>query len=327
VFKKIATLAISLVIGLGAFHARAETVDLSEFKNKTLTIVVGYGPGSISDIMARAAAKAVTEQTGINTVVVNKAGAFGTIGANFVADSTDGLTVCLCDGSNVYTNKLLNVPNSVDIGRLKIVTAISNGYTVLVAPSGAPYNTVQELVAHIKQNPQKAIYANSGTVMALQARNFLRRAGIQENIEAITLRGDPDLQQILLRGDVLFGLLSVTSSKTLGDAGKLKILAIDFDTRRDTFSKTPTLTEIYGPSALTSFHGMYVSDKVSDETRKKLNTVFVNAFKSPELQTLLEKLDRQILRYDIPNSEKFFKTQLDYTTNLINTQGRDLILQ
>ena len=298
-----------------------------EFKNKTFTIVVPYAAGSQSDIVARTVSKVVTDQTGINTVVINKGGAFGTIGARYVADSTDGLTLCLCDGSNVYTNRLLNVSNAVDIDQLKIVAAVSNGYLALVVPSNSPFNTVQELVAFLKKSPEKSIYSNSGSVMALQSRNFLNRAGVNGKIESLTLRGDVDIQQIVVRGDVTFSFMSVASSKMLQDSGKLKVLAVDFDTRTAMFPKVPTLTEIYGPRSLTSFYALYVSSNVPEPTRKKLNTIWVNAINSTEVEQLLSKQDRQKLGYNIEKSEEFFKKQLEFTSKLIENDKKDLTLQ
>lgn len=300
---------------------------VDEFRGKTFTIVVPYAAGSMTDIIARTVSKAVTDQTGINTVVVNRGGAFGTIGARQVAESTDGLTLCLCDGSNVYTNKLLGVANAVDIDALKIVTAVSNGYTTLTVPANSPFNTPQELVEFLKKNPEKSIYSNSGSVMALQSGNFLNRAGVTGKIESLTLKGDIDIQQIVIRGDVTFSFMSVASSKMLRDAGKLKVLATDFDTRTQLFPDTPTLTEIFGGNALTSFHALFVSSSVPESTRQKLNLIWARAVESEDVKAMLIKQDRQKLGYNLPDSEKFFKSQLDFTSKLIERSKKDIVIQ
>ena len=283
-----------------------------------LTIVIPYAAGSATDNLGRALSAIVTEQTGIITIVVNKPGAAGTIGARMVAESNNESTVLFTEQTTVYTNKLLKLPNSIDINRLKIVTAVSNGYTVLVVPKKSPFNTVQELINFIKHNPEKSIYAGAGMTQIMQSKNLFTRAGITDNIDSILSKNLSDIQSMLIREDITFAFLPLSYSLALRDADKLKILAIDFDTRSTLFPNIPTISEIYGPFSFTSWHGIYISNNVPESIRRKLNTIWKNAVNSPEFAKILQEQDRVKLGYSVKNSEKFFNEQLDYTIKLID---------
>jgi tripartite-type tricarboxylate transporter receptor subunit TctC len=291
-----------------------------------LTIIVPYVAGSSTDNLARSLSVIVTEQTGISTIVINKTGAAGTIGARMVAESTDESTVLFTEQSSVYTNKLLKLPNSVDIDQLKIVTAISNGYTVLVVPKSSPFNTIQELIDFIKHNPTKSIYAGAGMNQIIQSKNLISRAGITNNIEYVLTKNLSDIQSMLIREDITFAFIGQQMAISLSNANKLKILAIDFDTRSTLLPYIPTISEIYGPSSFTSWHGLYVSSNMRESTRSELNTIWNNAVNSSEFTKILQDQDRVKLGYSVKHSEKFFNEQLIYTIKIID-KNKDLIIE
>lgn len=79
-----------------------------ELKGQTITVVVPYGAGGGSDIFARMFAAKVKQNTGLNIVVTNKAGAFATIGTKEVAESKpDGLTLLGTDNGPIVFNPLI----------------------------------------------------------------------------------------------------------------------------------------------------------------------------------------------------------------------------
>jgi tripartite-type tricarboxylate transporter receptor subunit TctC len=291
-----------------------------------LTIVVPYPTGTVADNLARTLSNIITEQTGISTLVINKAGAAGTIGAKMVAESKSESTVLFTDQATVYTNRLLKLPNSIDIDQLKIVTAVSNGYTVLTVPYDSPFNTIQELMYFIRRNPEKSIYGAAGIIQIIQSKNLLHRADITDGVESILMRSQPELQSSIIRGDITFAFLSQVNAISLSNANKLKILAIDFDTRSRLLPSTPTTSEIYGPAPFTSWHGIFVSSNVQESTRQELNTIWMNAIDSPKFIKILHEQDRVKLGYTIADSEKFFNEQLNYTIKMIDN-NKDLINQ
>src|SRR5687768_1139947 len=68
----------------------------SDYPNRTITLVIGFGAGGSTDIVGRIVARHLTEKLGQSVVVENKAGAGGTIGANLVAKAPpDGYTLTL----------------------------------------------------------------------------------------------------------------------------------------------------------------------------------------------------------------------------------------
>ena len=87
--RKIATLIVLIFSFIGSFSALAQT-----YPSKPVRIIVPFVPGGTVDLVARALAQQLTEQTGHNFIVDNKAGASGVIGSDLVAKApSDGYTL------------------------------------------------------------------------------------------------------------------------------------------------------------------------------------------------------------------------------------------
>ena len=92
VFSKLAL--ATLVTGLGLFTAAAAQAQAEWPKAKPVSIIVGFGPGSTTDIVSRIIAQKLIETSGANFVVENKPGAGGNIATGQVKRATpDGYTV------------------------------------------------------------------------------------------------------------------------------------------------------------------------------------------------------------------------------------------
>src|SRR5690606_29991810 len=118
--KKFLPLCAALIMGLSA-HTTAQANTAANFPEKAVNIVVPFAAGGGSDTLARTIGQHLSDMWSQPVIVVNKAGADGNIGANFVATSeADGYTLMVLDigtltmGSIFYKDLPFNADEAFD---------------------------------------------------------------------------------------------------------------------------------------------------------------------------------------------------------------------
>jgi len=123
-----------------------------DYPNKPITMVVPFGPGTLTDILARLMANKLAEGLGQSVIAENKAGADGNIGANFLlASKPDGYTLLVGATSIGAINVTLHKNTKYDPQRDFVgITNIATVTNVLVIGPHVPAKTVPELLALLK---------------------------------------------------------------------------------------------------------------------------------------------------------------------------------
>src|SRR5450631_4275710 len=159
-------------------------------------IVIPLSPGGTTDVPGRIIAQRLSEALGQQFFVENRAGAGGTIGADFVAKSKpDGYTLLLTATPHVITGNLYrNLPYNT-LADFAPVTRIASGPYVLTVHPSLGVNSVKELIALAKANPGKIDYASSGNGSAqhLVGALFAHMAGIE--LTHVPYKGSGPAQQ------------------------------------------------------------------------------------------------------------------------------------
>lgn len=175
---------------------------------RTITIVVPFEPGGITDLQTRSFAKRLGERLGQAVIIDNRAGAGGSIGTTFVArQAPDGYTLLAGTPGTMGANLVLykNLPYQPLRDFVGVHGLVRVPGLMLRNPS-TPFKTVQELVAYAKANPKKVTYgsAGAGTTTHLYAELFQKAFDIQ--LTHIPYKGGASAMQALIAGtiDVLF---------------------------------------------------------------------------------------------------------------------------
>ena len=237
-------LLLAVVLLLGA-HALAPAAD---YPSKPIRIVVPYGPGGATDIIARIVGEHLKEKFHQPVVVENKPGGNGVVALQeTVRAKPDGYTFLI---GNITTNLLTALigdppmafdpfKDLVPIARLNDVPGI-----FLATKVNFPPNTVQEVVDYARTRPGE-INHNTAGILAYSHIDFLmlqKRTGIK--LVAIPLRAGAGGGQIdLMNGAVQIALQNAATVTPLVKAGKLKALAVTSEQRLPILSDVPTLKE------------------------------------------------------------------------------------
>jgi tripartite-type tricarboxylate transporter receptor subunit TctC len=209
-----------------------------------IRILIGFGPGSAADILARLVGKQMEVILGQPIVVENRPGNSSMIAAETVVRApADGFTLFMATIAN--TLNPAETKSSFNLGRdLAPIVLLGTVPNVLVAHPSVPANNLQELIALAKSKPETLTFGSSGyaTASYMAAELFNAKAGTQ--IVSVPYQGGSN-QAV---SDLLSGRITLmfNVAATLAphvQAGKLKAFAVAQSKRASIMPDVPTLTE------------------------------------------------------------------------------------
>ena len=154
--QSLASAGALIALLLAAAPAAAQT-----YPAQDIHLICGYPAGSGADIIVRYYAEKLRPLAGRTVLVDNKTGAMGNIATEYVARARpDGHTVYLNGAGVLAASMYVFKKPPVDVGReLQVVAAINRLATMLAVRANAPWQSLAELTAYLKQKGDKASYA------------------------------------------------------------------------------------------------------------------------------------------------------------------------
>ena len=200
----------------------AAAADNYGFPKGTITWVVAGKAGGGSDLATRYLSEAMTKDLGITNTVTNYDS--NTVGHQMVANAqADGSTIMLATSAlNIQW-----ITGNADVNPKTDLTLIAalddNGFTALCAPVSAPFDTFDEMLAYVKENPGKlnAGMPSSGN-NTFQFGKLQKEEGVQFN--AVEASSESDRLTNLAGGFIDLGFVGVGNAQEYEKAGKLKVL-------------------------------------------------------------------------------------------------------
>jgi len=232
--------------GVGVVAAIASGGVAAQATDKAVHLVVGFPPGQSVDIVGRMLADRLGPALGRTVIVDNKPGQGGSLALGQVAKSApDGNTLTLAALAALVANPHLY--KNVQYDTLRDFVPIGLVYDaplVLVVNPAVPANTVAELVAHAKANPDKLSHSSSGngTVSHLGMVSFKQRTGIR--MLHVPYPGSAKALTDVIAGNVQVAMETVASTLPHIKSGRLRLLAVCSAKRLSVLPDTPTVAEL-----------------------------------------------------------------------------------
>ena len=280
-----AAAAIALFAGFGVAQPLARADD---YPARPVRMVVGFGPGAVADVIARAMAARMSQSIGQQIIIENRPGAGSSLGAEYVARAPkDGYTLLMCTVAQTINPALNNL--SFDFGKdLAPIMLVANAPQILVAHPSLPANTVQEMIALAKADPNGLQYASSGAGTMSHLSGVLLSSSTGIKLTQIPYPGSAQSMTDVLAGRVpmMFGPAATVWANVQG--GKLKALAVTQPTRAAIAPDVPSMVEagVAGYSA-GIWMGILAPTGTPREIVEKLSRAANEAVKSAEVLTLL----------------------------------------
>jgi tripartite-type tricarboxylate transporter receptor subunit TctC len=240
-FRAFAAGALLLALLVPAGEALAQS-----YPTRAVTFIVPFAPGGGTDITARTVAARLTQMWKTQSVVVeNRGGAGGVIGVDLVAKAKpDGHTLLIANVGTQSINPALyaRLPYNPDTAFAPISLICELPFVLMASPKFAP-NSVQELIALAKANPDRVTYASSGSGGSphLTAELFQLLTGTK--MTHVPYKGGGPAAIDLMAGHVDILFASVLEGSGHIKAGKLKGLAVTHARRNPALPDVPTIAE------------------------------------------------------------------------------------
>jgi tripartite-type tricarboxylate transporter receptor subunit TctC len=267
------------LVGTSCAFAQADN-----FPAKSIRLIVPYPPGGGTDTLMRIIVPPLTEIWKQSIVIENRPGASGAVGADAVIRSpADGYTWLIATPAlpDQFVNQLAPV---------SLVSA--SPYVLTVSPS-LKVNTVQQLIAAAKANPQLIRFGSSGagSVSHLSGELFKSMAGVE--MLHVPYKGSGPALSDLLGGHINVMFSPAQTVMPQIQAGNLKALAVTSPKRSQSVPGLPTISEsgIPGYSAVGWF-GIFVPAKTPNSIVSKISADIDKVLKTPHVRR--EMLDRGI---------------------------------
>ena len=260
------------------------------YPDKPIKLIVPFPPGGPMDTMARLVAHHVSQKFKQTVVVDNRGGAGGTLGtAAGAAAEADGYTLLWGSSGTLAIAPALYKSLSFDPNALIPVALVAKLPHVLVVPPEVPANTVAELVAYMKANPDKLNFgASLGTPPHLMGALFKARTGA--DVTYIPYKGAASAVADMLGGRTQFTFDALTILHPLVKDGKLRPLAVVDAARSPLLPSVPTMVESGFPGfTMIAFCGVLAPAGTPVAIVDKLNAAINEGLSSVDAKASLEK--------------------------------------
>ena len=263
-----------------------------EWPQRTIRIVVAFGPGGGTDIVGRIIAQSMQEKLGQSVVIENRPGAAGTLGNEVVARADkDGYTLGIMTAGQIIAAVMSKSLRYDTLTAFDPVTQVATAGLIMVTRPDFAANDVKDLIAAAKAAPGKVSFASPGfgATQYFTAELFKQTAGI--NILHVPFRTSPEAIAAVLgkQVDVLFDTVSAVLGQVQG--GQLKALAV---TGKERFPAVPDVPAAIESGLLpgydvTTWYGFFAPRGTPPAIIAKLNKTINDIIAEPAVQERLTK--------------------------------------
>jgi tripartite-type tricarboxylate transporter receptor subunit TctC len=257
---------------------------------RPIRLVVPFGPGGTTDLLARLVRLPLAQQLGRPVVVDNRAGGGGAVGTELVARAApDGCTLGIATQSTHAANPALNPRLRYDPVRDFVpVSMLAAVPGVLAVHPTVPATTLPELVALARHNPGKLAYGTPGvgSLGHLLMLRFEQRHGIE--LVHVPYRGAGELLVDALAGQLQVIGDNLPSALPHLRSGRLRPLAVMATHRVPVLPGVPTYAELGFPEiGKPAWFGLVAPAATPPDVTQRLNDAVRAAMRQPELTAAL----------------------------------------
>ena len=279
----------ALTLGMCLMAAAPAAWSQAGYPNRPIKLIVPFGPGGFTDVVARVLGQKLGQSMGTSFVVENKPGAGSTIGTNEVAKAApDGYTLVMISTTHTVSPAIYKtlpydpIKSFTPVGKL-----VDSAYVLLSHPK-LPVNNVKELIALAKAQPDKIHYGSSGNGSSqhLMGGMFESLAGVQ--MKHVPYRSSAGAANDLVAGVVETSFAGVPNALAQVPSGRLKALAVTTAKRIPQLPDVPTMQEAGVPGYEGSvWLALLAPANTPKEIVNKLNAELAKVLAQPDTRKAL----------------------------------------
>jgi tripartite-type tricarboxylate transporter receptor subunit TctC len=277
--------ALLTVAALG-LPARAD-----DWPTRPVTIVVPFGAGGNTDMMARLAAQDLSQKFGQNFIIENRPSPGGVLGTREVVEAEpDGYTLLFCASSMITLTPQLEALEFDPVKQLVPITNVGTGAQVMAIKRSLPVTNLSEFLAYAKANPGKLNFTVAGTqnLSHFSPVRLFKAAGV--DLVMVPARSEPQAISDLMSGvaDVYFG--NASALLPLANNEQVRLIAVSTPQRLVGAPDLPTVAETVPGFEAVSWNGFLAPIGTPAPIIESIRKEVTALVKTPEVTQRLTSL-------------------------------------
>jgi tripartite-type tricarboxylate transporter receptor subunit TctC len=292
------------------------------YPSRPITIIVPFGPGSGTDIVARIIGQHLGTALKANVVVDDRQGANGGLAAAYVAKAApDGYTLLMATNSPMSSNPFLLKNVGYDpVKDFAPISRVGSFTLLLVVHPSVPAKTLAELIAYAKANPGKLTYASGNTSGILAGETLKHWAGI--DILQIPYKSVPPALNDTIAGRVSMAFTDLTPGIPHVQSGSVRAIAITRLRRSVPLPGVPTFDE----SGLKDFEveswaGLFAPAGTPSDIVTRLSVETRKIVEMPEVKAQIAQIGFEVFGSTPQELAAFVQDQLVRTGRMVKDAG------
>jgi tripartite-type tricarboxylate transporter receptor subunit TctC len=284
-----AGLAGLAAIVAGAAGAQGDSA--ANFPTRPIHLIVGFAAGGGNDLFARLVGQKLSENIGQPVIVENKAGAGGRIAVEYVkSQPADGYTIMVAASGQMAVAAAIYPKLSYHPTRDFVpLTMIASFPLILAGPANDAINSVKDLVAYGKANPDKSNYATSSPAFTITTELFKLKTGMPA--VAVPYKSSNEMMLSVAGGNTLFSIADGPPTMPLVQGGKVRALAVTGSERSFELPNVPSMAEAGYPEVnIGLWSGVFVTAGAPPAIANKLETELRRALADPGVREKLKAM-------------------------------------
>jgi tripartite-type tricarboxylate transporter receptor subunit TctC len=277
----------------------------SDYPSRPIELVVPFGAGGGTDILARVTAEAAKKHSSQPITVVNRPGASGSIGLTEVVNARpDGYKIAMVTVEMAIIPHMGIAKFSPEADFTPLVR-LNADPVVLTVSATSPWKTIEEMVDAAKKSKDPLKFGNAGTggVSHLAAVALAQKAGTTFN--HVPFQGNAPAVVALLGGHIDAVTASPSEVFSFVQSGKLRALAVLADQRLGgAFAQVPTMKERNIDLSVGTWRGLAAPKGLPADVLSRLSAIALKTANEPAVKEAMEK---QNLGYSVADGEAFRK--------------------
>lgn len=239
------TWTLRLLIACAVILAPASLVQAQTYPERPVKIVVPFGAGGITDVVARIIAEKMSVTLNQTVYVENKPGMGGALGPGYVAAAApDGYTLLFGGtgnsiGQSIYKNLTYNLVHD-----FVAISRVAEAINVLCVNPNVPAKSEQELIALLKGKPDQYLYGSSGTGSLYQLAFEMFKFMTDTKVRHIPYKTESAMRTDVIAGRIHMMIDAYGVLKGNIADGQLRVLAVTSEKRFAALPNVPTLREL-----------------------------------------------------------------------------------
>jgi tripartite-type tricarboxylate transporter receptor subunit TctC len=301
---------VSLLLAAVLFCAISTAGRAETYPSRTITIVVGFAPGGLIDVVARLVGQKLQEKLGQTVIVENRPGAAGNIAHRRVANAEPDGYMILAATTSLAINETLYPKRGYTADQFKALSISARSPEMITAPA-AGAKSLKEYLDNARVNGAQFGTAGAGSASYIVTQYFMDKLAKVKATHIPYQGGAPAIAAALGNQIPLVAAPPAAGLVPPIKAGSLRGLALASDKRLAILPDVPTYQELgYSGLIASAWTGFFVPAKTPDDIAQKLNGAINDILREPEIVERLQQIGFEPLTQDLAQTNAMFREEI-----------------